>query len=274
MRARPRRPGRQRGGAGRARRGRGLQRPGAVRRRRRRRRSSPKCWARTSPSSRRPVTEPGRPAPFPTSELEGRQGARILPEWIDVVDDPTQTEWRGRPLFGHYEVDREGVAAEPLPLVEKGVLKNFLLTRQPVRGFEGSNGRARLPGSFGASAAAISNLFVRAARDGAARRAEEEAASRSATPAASPTASSSARWISPPRRPRGGAPAAGRLAVGRRAPGEHAPAGLQGLPDGREELVRGLRFRGLNARSLQGHPGGRRRRAPSSSSSTTTRRSR
>ena len=59
-------------------------------------------------------------------------------------------EWRGRPLFGRYEVDREGVRPEAAALVEKGVLKNFLLTRQPVRGFEGSNGRARLPGSFGA----------------------------------------------------------------------------------------------------------------------------
>ena len=49
---------------------------------------------------------------------------------------------------------------KPLRLVEKGVLKNYLLTRQPVRGYEGSNGRARLPGSYGASAAAISNLFV------------------------------------------------------------------------------------------------------------------
>ena len=80
------------------------------------------------------------------SELEGRIGARVLPESFDVVDDPTQKEWRGRPLFGSYDVDREGVPAKPLHLVEKGVLKGYLLTRQPVRGFEGSNGRARLPG--------------------------------------------------------------------------------------------------------------------------------
>jgi hypothetical protein len=113
--------------------------------------------------TRRPVMEPGRPGAFPTSELEGRQGARILPEWLSVVDDPLQKEWRGRPLFGHYEVDREGVAAKTLQLIEKGVLKTFLLTRQPVRGFEGSNGHARLPGSFGAHTAGISNLFVTAA---------------------------------------------------------------------------------------------------------------
>src|SRR6185312_8512950 len=98
----------------------------------------------------------------PAGEFEGRLGTRVLPEFLTVVDDPTQKEWRGRPLFGSYEVDREGVVPKPLRLVEKGVLKNYLLTRQPVRGFEGSNGRARLPGSFGASTPGFSNLFISA----------------------------------------------------------------------------------------------------------------
>jgi len=112
--------------------------------------------------TRRPVNEPGRPNTFPASELEGRKEARILPEWIDVVDDPTQKEWRGRRLFGSYRVDMEGVEAQPLTLVQKGILKNFLLTRQPAAGFTASNGRARLPGAFGANTAGVSNLFVRA----------------------------------------------------------------------------------------------------------------
>src|SRR5205085_1717039 len=112
--------------------------------------------------TRKPVTEPGFPGAFPVSELEGRQGARILPESFDVVDDATQTEWRGRPLFGSYLADEEGVAPQKVAVVEKGILKNFLLTRQPIRGFGSSNGHARLPGNFGASAAALSNLFVRA----------------------------------------------------------------------------------------------------------------
>ena len=111
---------------------------------------------------RRPVSLPGRPVPILTSELENRTGARVLPEWIDVVDDPAQEEWHGHPLFGHYEIDSEGVAGQRVSLVEKGVLKTFLLTRQPVKGFDASNGHARLPGSFGASAAGIGNLFVRA----------------------------------------------------------------------------------------------------------------
>jgi hypothetical protein len=101
---------------------------------------------------------------MPTSEFEGRVGARVLPDWMDIVDDPTQAEWRGKPLAGFYDVDMEGVVPKPLTLVEKGVLKNVLMTRQPVRGHEGSNGRARLPGNFGADTAHFGNLFVRASQ--------------------------------------------------------------------------------------------------------------
>ena len=99
--------------------------------------------------ARRPVPEPGRPANVLASEWEGRVGARVLPDWMDIADDSTQTEWRGGPLFGHYPVDLEGVAPRPVSIVEKGILKNYLLTRQPVVGSEGSTGHARLPGSFG-----------------------------------------------------------------------------------------------------------------------------
>ena len=53
--------------------------------------------------------------------------------------------------------------------------RDYLLTRQPVRGFEGSNGRARLPGSYGATAAGISNLFVRSSETAAGGGSEEEA---------------------------------------------------------------------------------------------------
>jgi TldD protein len=112
--------------------------------------------------TRKPVNEPGRPNLVAQSELEGRLAARVLPEWMDVVDDPTRTEWRGHTLFGDTRVDMEGIMPKPLTLVEKGILKAFLLTRQPVTGFAESNGRAQLPGSFGADSATISNLLVTA----------------------------------------------------------------------------------------------------------------
>src|SRR6185369_7777162 len=43
--------------------------------------------------TRRPVSEGGRGGGFQPGELEGRIGARVLPEPFDVVDDPTQTEF-------------------------------------------------------------------------------------------------------------------------------------------------------------------------------------
>src|SRR6185295_16977486 len=75
--------------------------------------------------TRKPVGDGGRGGGGQPSELEGRIGARVLPESFDVVDDPTQKEFRGRALFGQYEVDREGVPAKPLRLIEKGVLKSY-----------------------------------------------------------------------------------------------------------------------------------------------------
>ena len=61
--------------------------------------------------TRKPIADPGRSAPYVPSELENRVGSRILPEWMDVVDDPTQTEWHGHTLLGHYSYDIEGVSA-------------------------------------------------------------------------------------------------------------------------------------------------------------------
>ncbi len=166
-----------------------------------------------------------------TGELEGRIGARVLPDSFDVVDDPTQKEWRGRPLFGSYDVDREGVVPKPLHLIEKGVLKGFVLTRQPVRGFEGSNGRARLPAAGGGSGAAISNLFVVS----------------SDTVPAGELKKNLIGLIQARSKPYG-------ILVRKMSypTGSAAPALVYKVfPDGREELVRGLRFRNFNVRSLK-----------------------
>jgi predicted Zn-dependent protease len=200
---------------------------------------------------RRPVNEPGRGGAFPTGELEGRMGARILPEWLDVVDDPTQTEWRGAPLFGSYAVDREGVLAKPVQLVEKGVLKRFLLTRQPVRGHEGSNGRARMPGNFGAQAAGFGNLFVKA----------------SETVPVAELKQKLIEILKTRDKPYGilvrkmDFPSSASVEEVRRIlsgsqSGSSRPVSIpifayKIYPDGREELIRGVRFRGLNARSLK-----------------------
>lgn len=200
---------------------------------------------------RRPVSDPGRPIAFAAGDFEGRIGTRILPEWMDVVDDPTQTEWRGRPLLGHYRVDLEGVPARPVVLVEKGHLKSLLCTRQPVRGQEGSNGRARLPGAFGAKQASFGNLFVHATQTVSREELRKKLLSLCALLGRPyglivrrldfPSSASAAEF---------------RRLASRISEGGGRPLSLPVLvyrlyPDGREELVRGLRFRGFSSRSLR-----------------------
>lgn len=75
-----------------------------------------------------------------------KRGERILPRGINVFDDPTLTHCNGEPLWGHYRVDDEGVPARRTLLVEDGVLKAFLQSRNPVPGSEHSNGHGRHDG--------------------------------------------------------------------------------------------------------------------------------
>lgn len=70
-------------------------------------------------------------------------GKLVLPPSIGLDDDPTLAEFGGVPLVGHYRVDEQGVPAQKVSLVEKGVLKGFLLSRYPVIGFGKSNGHGR-----------------------------------------------------------------------------------------------------------------------------------
>ncbi len=110
---------------------------------------------------RRPLSDPGRNVPFQPSEFDGKIGSRILPDSFDVIDDPTQTAHEGHTLMGNYFIDTESVRPKPVQLVEKGVLKSFLRTRQPLKGFSESSGHARLGGNFGHKSAAIGNLFIK-----------------------------------------------------------------------------------------------------------------
>ncbi len=204
-------------------------------------------------SPRKPLAEPGRNINFIPSELETKIGSRILPDWMDVVDDPTQTAWQGKPLIGFYQFDLEGVSGKPVSVVEKGVLKSFLTTRQPIKSSAASNGHARLGGNYGARSAAIANLFIKTSQSEplpalkqklidmckernkpygmlvrkldypfSAGRNELQALAQSGA-----KSGGSVRPVSPP------------VLV------------YRVYADGREELVRGLRFRGVSTRSLR-----------------------
>ncbi len=69
--------------------------------------------------------------------------ARVLPEFMDVVDDPGLKTFEGKDLVGAYEVDDEGVPGQAVKLITGGKLENYLLGREPVRDFTESNGHGR-----------------------------------------------------------------------------------------------------------------------------------
>ena len=68
---------------------------------------------------------------------------QIFPSFLTVVDDATQKKLGKEDLLGYYQFDDEGVAAQRVVLVEKGVLKNFEMSRSPLKDFPHSNGHGR-----------------------------------------------------------------------------------------------------------------------------------
>jgi predicted Zn-dependent protease len=69
--------------------------------------------------------------------------ARVLPESLEVVDDPSLKTYEGNGLVGAYDIDDEGVPAQPVKLITTGRLENYLIGRVPVRDFPQSNGHGR-----------------------------------------------------------------------------------------------------------------------------------
>ncbi|MBD3336376.1 MAG: peptidase U62, partial [Candidatus Eisenbacteria bacterium] len=88
------------------------------------------------------------------SESEGQTftkkvGEQILPEFISIYDDPTLKRAANEDLRGFYRFDDEGVPAQPVPVVENGVLQNFLTSRSPIENFPTSNGHGRRQFGYG-----------------------------------------------------------------------------------------------------------------------------
>jgi predicted Zn-dependent protease len=74
-----------------------------------------------------------------TTEFKERIGEKIAPEFLSLYDDPTIED-----LNGHYKFDEEGIPGRRVTLVENGILKNYLHSRQSAGFFETkSNGHAR-----------------------------------------------------------------------------------------------------------------------------------
>ncbi len=86
-------------------------------------------------------------------------GKKIIPEFLSMIDDPTLGSYNGTHLMGMYPFDDQGVPGQRVVLIENGVLKNFLMSRTPVNGFDKSNGHGR--SSYGrAPMARMSNTII------------------------------------------------------------------------------------------------------------------
>ena len=96
------------------------------------------------------------------SEWSGRLNSRVFPAGVTLLDDPTKKDFDGHPLLGSYEVDEEGLRAQPVPLVENGILKNLLMSRRPGVDFQQSNAHGRAT-FLTDPRASMSNLIFQAA---------------------------------------------------------------------------------------------------------------
>ncbi|HEY0307788.1 MAG TPA: metallopeptidase TldD-related protein [Acidobacteriaceae bacterium] len=93
--------------------------------------------------------EADKPKPGTTARTTGgyksSYKSRVLPEFMNVTDDPLLSTYAGKSLVGSYSVDDEGVPAQAVQVVSKGILMNYLIGREPVKDFPVSNGHGRAP---------------------------------------------------------------------------------------------------------------------------------
>jgi TldD protein len=89
------------------------------------------------------------------SILSNKVGKKIGSELITIVDDPTAG------YFGGYSFDDEGAKAQKTIIMERGVLKNFLNSRETAAKLKvKSNGHARASGYDDVPIVRMSNTFV------------------------------------------------------------------------------------------------------------------
>jgi predicted Zn-dependent protease len=77
-----------------------------------------------------------------------RVGQPVLPGFLSVSFDPTVKKVGDIELMGHYVYDDQGVKGQRVTVVDRGILKSFLLDRAPLKNFAKSNGHGRAEAGF------------------------------------------------------------------------------------------------------------------------------
>jgi TldD protein len=152
---------------------------------------------------------------------------RVLPNFLTVVDDPTLKDFQGKSLVGNYDVDDDGVKAQPVTVVDNGTLINYLVGRQPIRDFPASNGHDRA----GAGTFPAPNLGVLVVKSSEAQPADA-------------LKQRVVQMITEQGKPYG-------YRVETLGPGNSPRLLYRIYPDGHEELVRGAVFNELDVRALR-----------------------
>jgi TldD protein len=67
----------------------------------------------------------------------------VLPAHFSIYSDPRQPVFKNTDLNGYYQFDDEGSAGKKVNVVEKGILKDFLMSHTPIGNFPNSNGHGR-----------------------------------------------------------------------------------------------------------------------------------
>lgn len=91
-------------------------------------------------------------------------GQMVLPEHMSVIFDPKARTYEGFDLSGYYLYDDEGIEGQRVEIVKNGVLERFLMSRDPIEGFEKSNGHGRAQIGF-QTVTRQSNMFIETTRD-------------------------------------------------------------------------------------------------------------
>jgi len=153
-------------------------------------------------------------------------GSRVLPEFLSLSDNPTIPAYQGRHIGGFSQMDEDGVPSREVQLVENGILKTLLASRDPVRGI------SRSTGSRHVGQAAPSNVIMTVSNG----LSSDELHSKFVD------------LVKQRNRPFG---IVVRLLRNGNNAGLNALMAYKVFPDGHEELIRGMQFFGLNAVSLK-----------------------
>jgi predicted Zn-dependent protease len=177
------------------------------------------------------------------SDLASKLGQRIGPPFLEAYDDPRAALAGKTPLFGSYQIDDEGVPAERVDVVKKGMLESLLMSRTPRKELTRSNGHGRGRAVAGAVRGRVGVLYVSGGKAAVSDEALRARALKEARAAGKDVPVYLVRHLDSTVPLGGGDEAA-------RGPGVR-PLIVVRLRDGKEEPVRGITFQNLLPRSLK-----------------------